>query len=168
MTKTTNMLDLEVLLEKAFIPSVWTSFCWRCKKTVRRWKKFRNWFPIIWNDHDWDPIYFYAILAQKLKDMEIYYLNADMPAVDTAAQQGRIQICRVLAERLRDGYYNLQSTEELDRAIPDFFRGWPGKAHTKRETRLFHNIVTRWDRHEQFDKEYLFTQITKYIDRWWD
>ncbi len=42
---------------------------WRIKTFWRRIKRFYAWFPIIWNDEEWDEAYLFKIMRFKIKRM---------------------------------------------------------------------------------------------------
>lgn len=46
---------------------------WRPRRFVMCVKNLVRWFPVIWNDRDWDHSYFYKILETKLTHMADHF-----------------------------------------------------------------------------------------------
>jgi hypothetical protein len=69
--------------------------------------KLIYWFPVIWNDRDWDHIYIYNILEHKLKAQSKYIGSRD---IHTRAQRDAetMMTCVRLLEKDRDSYYELE------------------------------------------------------------
>ena len=166
--KLTTLDEINDFLEQMSAFSLRKYVSWRWRLISRRINKLVRWLPIIWNDYDWDQCYFYIILERKLRDMELYFLNADLPALDTPAQQKRIKVCRILAERMTSGYYSDQSIKEIEKAIPTFFKRSFTDKLTSAEAKVFMRISERWATKEKVENDLLFAQIAKHINRWWD
>lgn len=103
-------------------------------------KNIIKWFPIIWQDRNWDHSYFYRILHFKLNNMEKFFSSKDAISANTLKDAKRIKIARILVERLMEDNY-------WERAKDNFY----------------HSIYM-----ENQDRKYLFDLIKKNINRWWD
>lgn len=151
-------------------------------------KNLIKWFPVIWQDRDWDHYFLYVILHHKLKYMEKVFLSDDchvMSAKQTAAQ---IKICINLLDRLiEDEYHENASIDYYKKwgkpkfnwiEIPDNENGCSMLEIThknvrtnkdrKQEKKEFHRICDHERNMKKQDLHYLFNYIAKHIQGWWD
>jgi len=138
-----------------------------------------NWFPIIWNDRDWDYHFIYIILHKKLKRMENSIRYA--PFVNAEKRADEIKLCVNLLDRLKKDVY-------IDMTEKSFIKRW-GKCKFNTTEKNILNIVyekdpeniykTKRDKelrcrmnHEEYlinqDLSMLFNTMTKCIRGWWD
>jgi len=154
-------------------------------RVIEKIKNLISWFPVIWNDFDWDYQSIYRILEHKLSRMENVIRGGY--AVDAEATADKIKFCSLLCKRLAECDY-------LERALIPHKRKWgsigdlitkelPGgtlewlgpkweKADTE-EKRLqaeeeFRRAAIRADWRQEQDKNELFDAMKKYITGWWD
>ena len=143
-----------------------------------------KWFPVIWQDRDWDHYYLYVILKRKLKHMEHLHIHYShlMSAEQTAAQ---IKICVDLLDRLVKDEYD-------ESAYKTYYEKW-GKPKfnwipvdnecssleitnekvkteedKKQETKDFRRAGDHERNMRKQDIEYLFNHMRKHIEGWWD
>jgi hypothetical protein len=78
---------------------------YKIKRFFKRIKNLARWFPIIWNDQDWDQWYIYEILKFKLKNQAEYigYHNRH-----TRAQRDAqiMRLCVTLIDKLQNEWYS--------------------------------------------------------------
>ena len=67
-------------------------------------KNLYRWFPIIWNDRDWDHNFFFEIMRFKLKNMENFfrYYGCHLVAEKDA---DKMKVCIILLDRLIEDRY---------------------------------------------------------------
>jgi len=89
----------------------WPHRCWS------RIKCFWKWFPIIWNDHDWDCNYLYIIIKHKLKLMREHH-EKDRVVADWAQIVHRIKIAELCLNRLIEDKYAITDYKEHQKKFP--------------------------------------------------
>lgn len=146
-----------------------------------------KWFPVIWQDRDWDHYYLYVILHHKLKRMEHLHIHYShlMSGSQTAKE---IKRCIILLERLMEDKYHENASIEYNkkwgkpkfnwRPIDDNENGCSileithkhvkTKEDKKQNIKEFHRICDHERNMRKQDVEYLFKYITKHIEGWWD
>lgn len=141
-------------------------------KYTAGFKNLIRWFPVIWNDRDWDHVYLYEILQFKLKGMEKLHRKWGH-AVNSKRTANEIKLCILL----------------LDRLIKDKYLNNVLKPHEKKwgdDNDLFFNNKTSWTKLEEQelkerrrlykhsdylliqDIDMLFKTMNKHITGWWD
>lgn len=73
---------------------------WWIKRLFWNIKRLIQWFPVIWNNFDFDWVYLLKIVRCKLKTMEEFYESDKPNCVDAEKHAKSIKICRVLCNRL--------------------------------------------------------------------
>jgi len=143
-----------------------------------------KWFPVIWQDRDWDHHYLYVILQHKLKRMEKLHINYGhaMSSEQTAAQINR---CINLLDRLINDAYDESAFKKYYEkwGRPKF--NWIKKDEEYSELNITHEKVkTEKDKKQELkefraacehekkmrkqDVDYLFKYIRKHVEGWWD
>lgn len=145
-----------------------------------------TWFPIIWNDRQWDWVDILIILRKKLTLMERsfrkygHHVHADRDA-------DRMKKCILLMDRLiKDDYvenaykhhYEKWGDPKLDFkkdpehkncSIVDFTAEnaiTPEEKRQERKDKL--RVITKPADMKRQDIDMLFTLIRKHLDSWWD
>ena len=100
-----------------------------------------NWFPIIWNDRDWDHAFIEYLLEHKLRRMYDRFSDPNKTIVNWETERGAralkaLRICIVILDRRRNGFYYSGIEESYEM--------------------------------EQRDWKLLFTLMEKYMRWWWD
>jgi len=153
---------------------------------IKKIKRLLYWLPVILQDRDWDPHYFYRIMGHKLSSMERFYWE-DAHHVGAKKESRKIKVARILCDRLVEDEYLLAALtiperdwggrkiawSELDDGSTMRFDGFEyEKAHTEKEIHQADDDYFRWGRHADNqrirDIEYLFDWIKRHIERWWD
>ena len=145
-----------------------------------------KWFPVIWQNRDWDHYFIYTVLRHKLHLTEQHIRHHD---IHTHAQRDaeQIKLCVLLLDRLIADNYHEMAFKKVDEKWGDLelsstpCEDRPG-LHAVHITRP--NIITEEDEkqerkefkraidHERYlkdqDKRMLFQMMEKYIEGWWD
>ena len=149
-------------------------------------KNLIKWFPVIWNDRQWDHFFVFYILKKKLELMsKAFRTNAYSADADKDAD--RMDYCINVIDRILKSEYN-------EIAFKDLYEKW-GKSEMNFEpienrdgfSRLLitHKNVKTEEDQKQFDKEFrlcldheeylerqdltiLFQTMEKHIRTWWD
>ena len=145
-----------------------------------------NWFPVIWQDRNWDHYFIYVILQKKLKLMEyqIRYLGHHTRAEEDA---NNIKICVNLLDRLIKDEYHENAFKRHDEkwGEADFrFEDCEDNPNLCSLNIDRENVKTEEDKekerkefrkaseHEaklrEQDLDMLFSYMRKYIQTWWD
>jgi len=82
----------------------WDLIGWRTRYIYRKFKNLYRWFPIIWNDQDYDKHYIFDILKFKLKNQAKYIGNNDRHT-RAALDAKRMRICVELIDKVADEHY---------------------------------------------------------------
>jgi hypothetical protein len=85
----------------------WDLIGWRTSNFISKIKNIVRWFPIIWNDRDYDNSYIMEILKFKLSNQANYISKKDR---HTRAQYDaqKMRLCVRLIEKFQEEYYNLE------------------------------------------------------------
>jgi hypothetical protein len=151
-------------------------------KLITGIKNLIKWFPIIWNDKQWDYYYFYKILYHKLKLMEEFWKSDEPVSAKTEKTAKQIMIAKNLAKRLMENNYLDNALMWHKQKYPDYLDKAlsivPYKDNPKIYMYVDKNPVDaqesfrRCGKHadymEKQDKDMLFNLLKKYIERWWD
>jgi len=145
------------------------------------------WFPIIWQDRNWDQWFLYKVLQHKLKQMiKLQRKYGNSINADDYADQ--MQVCANLLDRLINDEYleNCLKPHEKKwgkskmtwKPLPDdeemcqFSRFHVEKAITpeqiKQEDKERMKIYKHSDMLPEQDLDMLFQNMRKYIEGWWD
>jgi len=114
-------------------------------------KNLIKWFPIIWNDRDWDHGYVEDMLLFKLNNMYKRFSNPDLTCVNWEVEHVKpalkaLGLCVKILERRRNNWY----TEY-----------WSNRGQTHEELYLL-------DQLEQRDWRIFCQLLDKYFAYWWD
>lgn len=156
------------------------------REIVHGVKNLIKWFPVIWNDRDWDQIYFLIILRKKLHNKEKYFARSNPIILNSDRVARQISRTKMAVDRLLADDYHANAFKfhdkkwgELSNSIgnPDEFGRveWlcsrPNatipelvELERKESRRLFEHA--RYLRKQ--DWEYVTKMIAKYADGWWD
>jgi hypothetical protein len=152
---------------------------------TRFFKSIKNligWFPVIWNDKDWDSAYIYTILHKKISNMEDFFrTDAIISEADRVADEINTVVL-ALQRLVKDEY------EEI--AFEDHDKKWgkigmieaPWKMHKFNFTRK--NVTTEEDKkiekqemlacfdrveaYRQCDIDLVCDTMKEKIQEWWD
>jgi len=85
----------------------WDLIGWRISNFISKVKNIVRWFPIIWNDRDYDDSYIMEILKFKLSNQANYISKKDR---HTRAQYDaqKMRLCVRLIEKFQEEYYSLE------------------------------------------------------------
>ena len=139
-----------------------------------------RWFPVIWNDRQWDSYYFFSIMRRKLQIMEPFY-RYDAMVLRREKEADRMKVCIMLLDRIIKEEYN-------EMAFKKFEETWGESEMLFNDNGslniVYENVKTEEDEknknkdikeshsNEEFlinqDIEYLFKILNKRIRLWWD
>ena len=138
-----------------------------------------DWFPVIWNDRDWDYCFIYDILHKKLERMEDSIRYAPFVCADKRADE--IKLCVNLLDRLKKDDY-------IDMSEKDFVKRWgksiynitekgvldvvyekdPENVHKIRRDKELRSRMNHTEYMIKQDLSMLFNTMAKSIRGWWD
>lgn len=86
---------------------LWKSIGWRIREFRRSINSLIRWFPIIWEDRDWDDYFIWEILKNKLRWQAKYIGDRDL---HTRAQLDakRMRWCANLIDKVQDEFYQME------------------------------------------------------------
>ena len=147
-------------------------------------KNVIRWFPIIWNDRDWDYYFLYIILHTKLSHME-KYIRKHGHHIGCERDADNIKVAVSLLDRLI-------KDDHLDNAMKQHREKWGrmkfnfididgngsrlettyGKAKTEEDRKKAEKEFRRCAKHSEYmlerDLDLLFKVMRKHIRHWWD
>ena len=114
-------------------------------------KNLIKWFPIIWNDRDWDSVYIEEMLLFKLNNMYKRFSNPNATYVDWNSKHAKpalkaLKLSVQILERRRDNYYT------------DY---WWNRGQEDKDLMISSQL-------EQRDWKLFCKLMEKYSDYWWD
>ena len=124
---------------------------YRFKYAYNSTKNLIKWFPIIWNDRDWDHAYVEDILLFKLNNMYKRFSDPNATYVNWEAEHAKpalkaLKLCVQILERRRDNYYT------------DY---WWDRGQTNEDLIISYQLEKR-------DWRLFCLMMEKYFDYWWD
>ena len=139
-----------------------------------------SWFPIVWNDRDWDYYFIYDLLHFKLSRME-KYIRKYGHSVDNKKDADSIKECVIILERLINDDYVAEDWDKIHEKWGDFefVRREDGrsilectKVKTEEDKEAYKQDVKNCCEKEesliQKDLHDLFENMKLHIRRWWD
>lgn len=85
----------------------WDLIGWRISNFISKIKNIVRWFPIIWNDGDYDDSYIMEILKFKLSNQANYISKKDGRTQSQYDAQ-KMRLCVRLIEKFQEEYYNFE------------------------------------------------------------
>ena len=165
---------------------------YKVKQFFKRIYNLYRWFPIIWNDQDWDDHYIFEILKFKLKNQAEYIGGKDR-YIGAKRDAEIMMLCTRLIDKVQDEWYGREylsycETEmkftpseshpgsyemefiELSEHYDDYFKKYP------LIYRLVPDLSASKDKiafqiakiNEERAHKLLFTILEQNIRRWWD
>lgn len=149
------------------------------QKLIKSVTNLIKWFPIIWNDEDWDYNYLYKILTIKLENMEKYFVSDKTLATSSKQTGHELMVVKNLAKRLANDNYLENALTEYNKLYKDkdLFGSEPSdnpryttlvEVGTKHQHDMFRRAGKYSEIMKKQDKIMLFDLIKKNIDGWWD
>lgn len=111
-----------------------------------------KWFPVIWNDRQWDYEYVYIILKKKLGLMENYFKYGQTTSEDAVKCSNEIKQAVALIERLMEDDYMIPQ-EEYKKL----------NSYKEKGEAFTHSIALR-----NKDKDELYNLLKNNLENWWD
>ncbi len=155
------------------------------RRITARFKKFLYWLPIIWNDYDFDQVYFWIIMRHKLKSMRDFFNSDYALGANSKKDAENMDLCIKVLDRLIKDDYLINShiwhdkkwgdlkmwTEPIDDEYSELKSTRPGiknEQDKEQERKEFLRWCDVADRQEQQDIDFLLTKIKKHVRGWWD
>jgi len=157
------------------------------KTTISRIKNLIRWFPVIWNDQDWDSEFTLDILLKKLEHQRDFFLSKDTHLANSWETADEIAIAISKLRHTRDywEHYEQPAHEELDvkwgKGIMrtekygehcheilfdrEFVKTTKDEAKYKKE---FTDKLAKAREEYAKDKADAYLYLATNIDKWWD
>ncbi len=126
-----------------------------------------RWFPIVWNDRDFDYWYFEKILTHKLKAMRDFYASPN--AMSMEASEVAKQIDEVLAL-----YNRLEKDDYVEEVDPEMHPGYRFVGDeviyndNGSDNEYVMSAYMEADRRKKADRLKLYTIMAENMENWWD
>jgi len=161
--------------------------CFPFKAVYRGFKNIVIWFPVIWNDRNWDQFYIYKIIKYKLIQMEKYHRNYGI-SINSNQIAKEIKLCINLLNRIiDDGYLDnvidphnkkwgemrmIFEDHPTDNSLCELKEFQVENAITEKEKIQEEKERSRLYKHsdnlKKQDLDMLFIKLRKHIECWWD
>lgn len=139
------------------------------------------WFPIIWQDRNWDHDYIFMIMRHKISDMEKSFKGSDAWSVEAKENSEKMKMCVDILDRLIENDYNKEGFDVLDETwgkiefkvgsndhLSIIRKGIKTPEDEVLERTEFLKAIEKEDADRKTDIKDLFENIEKNIERWWD
>ncbi len=126
-----------------------------------------RWFPIVWNDRDFDYWYFEKILAHKLKAMRDFHVSPNAMSMEAPEVAKQIDEVLALYDRLEKDDY----VEEVD---PEMHLGYMLVDDeviyndNRRDNEYIMSVYMEADKRKKADRLKLYTIMAENMENWWD
>lgn len=143
-------------------------------------KNLIKWFPIIWEDRNWDYSFMFAIMEKKFQLMEESFEYGHKFVVGCDKQVKRFKICKEICRRLKDDWWYHENTfmfhdkkwGKLDFVLDDPHcritrTNIKTKEDDERETKESLRLYKIENARKDADVEILQMYIKKYWKTWW-
>jgi len=156
---------------------------WRIKQGIIN---LYVWFPIIWNDRQWDQVWFYEMMYKKLDLMEKFYRSGKSWKLHSNRTADEIMKTRLALKRLIDDDYSAWKRHEEKWGELELWTtpDTEGRKHlvecNLNRTKVCNTESYEKERkesmrcyeHEEYlklqDLEYVTQMIKKHVRGWWD
>ena len=140
-----------------------------------------NWWPIIWNDRDFDHSYFHIVMLHKLKNMEKFFRSDYVWSADAIERANDIKYAIGLLQRIIDNVYIEEALKPFYEKYPDYefdLKTEPCPDNPNLNQLIDNDTEDQKDlmlacfkneeklREKDYDRFYRF--IRKHIQEWWD
>lgn len=119
---------------------------WRIRNFLTSCHNLIKWFPIIWNDRDWDDVFILKILQKKIEFQRKELVNANRHT-RIELDNRDMTLALNLLERVKEEYYNLECMDYWDNDM--LFDNIPNNSGHK-----LVDIVTKSERYDEFLSKY--------------
>lgn len=137
-----------------------------------------RWFPVIWNDRDWDQAYIYELLHKKFEHMELLHRKHSYKLYSNKTAD-ELRTAKSLCKRLQNNNYLLNALIEYHKKYGEndnylTFEKLPNGGskvvftNNNEQRKMFKKAGVHRDYMEKQDIEYLFNFIKNHIQKWWD
>ena len=92
---------------------IWINVRWFFVKSFMAVKNLVRWFPVIWEDKDWDDSFIYKILQFKLKNQAEYIGRRDWHT-NAKRDAEKMMTCVRLIDKINEEYYGMEYFEYYD------------------------------------------------------
>ena len=99
-------------------------------------KNLIKWFPVIWEDRDYDYYFLLILMSRKMKNMSELHSKHGM-SIDSDKYAEQLKYCSELAEKIAEGNYPVRDLEEERRLAKNDLN--------KLFTTMEENILNWWD-----------------------
>jgi hypothetical protein len=138
-----------------------------------------KWFPVIVTDRQWDYNFLYKVLHKKLSLMEEFYRSDQTHIADWETVADEIKDVKEALNRLIKSEYLTEETVQYDEKYGDeelfAFEKIKGKNASKLvwtddeiQRKEFREAGNRAEKRESDDIEFVFSNLSKNIRKWWD
>ena len=119
---------------------------WRIRNFLTSCNNLIKWFPVIWNDRDWDGNYILKILQKKIEFQRKELVNANRHT-RIELDNRDMTLALNLLERVREEYYQMECMDYWDNDI--IFNDVPDKPGFKSI-----DFEEKWEKYDEYLSKY--------------
>ena len=119
---------------------------WRIRNFLTSCHNLIKWFPIIWNDRDWDGHFILIILQKKIEFQRKELVNANRHT-RIESDNRDMTLALNLLERVKEEYYNLECMDYWDNDM--IFNDVPDNPELKSI-----DFEEKWEKYDEFLTKY--------------
>ena len=119
---------------------------WRIRNFLTSCNNLIKWFPVIWNDRDWDGNYILKILQKKIEFQRKELVNANRHTRIESDNRDMTIVLNLL-ERVREEYYQMECMDYWYKDI--VFEKIPNNSSHK-----LADVVDKWEKFDEFLSKY--------------
>jgi len=156
------------------LEKIWHNIISFPRRTLESIKNLIKWFPIIWNDRQWDYGYLFEIMLKKLELMEDFYENGKTVSADAKIYASDIREAIKELRYIADGKNEEEAFEPMHKEYLDKYGEYTfdnvlkevNREKTQDERDSFRIMVSHSD---ELYEEHMgrFCEIFKDRIKWW-
>lgn len=143
-------------------------------------KRLIYWFPVIWQDRDWDHYYLTKIIQTKLLSMQKFYTSGNAWSVESSTVAEQIQECIIIMDRILEDDYNKINflrhdlswgelkIEHKDGHVEFTRENAYNDEHKQIENKMFMKLCEEEYELRKADIKKVFELISQNLEKWWD
>lgn len=151
---------------------------YRCIKNGIR--NIIRWFPVIWQDRDWEDDFIYILLKKKIENMEKSFRSIKALSVNASENADNMRHAIILLDRIINDVYIEEAMKPFYEKYPNYefelkFKPCEDKPGLKmidedtlEQKKLRYKCYEESNKLKEKDFDELFNFLREHIREWWD
>lgn len=155
------------------LPDSWkynrfTEFClspfYKIRTFIRNCKRIIDYWPVIWENYDWDQNYFLYLVRFKITRMEKLFKGDKCDKFTVPRAVRALTEIRILLTRLENDEYDVDAYSKWKKEFPEC----GGKHATEESSLRFRELNEFAEYRRRQDIERIGLLLRKYLGHWWN